>query len=209
MTRTFIFDRGDLLLPESAAALLPPWRRERFVRLRREEARQESLAAGLLYRRAMTLWGADPGAEVVLLPAGKPVLAGREDLYFSLSHSGRYVLCAVSDLPVGADVQECRPLRTDLTRWFHPGEQAWLAEQEDREAALYRLWTRKEAWVKAVSGETMLSLGEADVLHDLPGLWFRDIDLPGDYAAAVCAGEEEIGPPEPVFRRDLLDPLEV
>jgi phosphopantetheinyl transferase len=76
-------------------------------------------------------------------------------------------------------------------------------------AALYRLWTRKEAWVKAVSGETMLSLGEADVLHDLPGLWFRDMDLPGNCAAAVCAGEEEICPPETITGEELIISLAV
>ena len=31
--------------------------------------------------------------------------------YFSMSHSGEYVFCAVSEREVGADIQKCKPLK--------------------------------------------------------------------------------------------------
>ena len=112
-------------------------------------------------------------------------------MFFSLSHSGGCVLCAVSDHPVGADIQELREVKAGIARYFHRRERDWLMSllEDERQAGLFRLWTRKEAWVKAVSGDRMLTLSESDVTHGLPGLHFRDYAIPGGYAAAVC-GED-------------------
>ena len=207
MTEIYVFDREGAVLPEAAAALLPAWRRELLDRLKKESSRQESLCAGLLFAFAMERRGLPRDIAVERLPAGKPVLRDRDDVFFSLSHSGRYALCAVSGAAVGADVQEIRPVRMSVARRFHPDERAWLESlpAEERSGALFRLWTRKEAWVKAVSRERFLSLAEADVLRPLPGLRFRDCTLPGGYAAAVCTAEgEEISPPEHVSIAALL-----
>lgn len=207
MTELFVFDREGVTLPEAAAARLPVWRRPIFDRLKNENARQESLCAGLLYAWAVERRGLPRDAAVELLPAGRPVLAGRDDVWVSLSHSGRYVLCAVSGKAIGADVQELRAVRESIARRFHPEERAWLESlpEKERHAALFRLWTRKEAWVKAVSRERVLSLAEADVIHPLPGWQFRDYSLPGGYAAAVCAAEgEEIPLPEEVTPAALM-----
>lgn len=204
MTKLYAFDCEDEPLPEQLAVRLPAWRLERFERLKNAQARQESLSAGLLYAYAMRSNALDPEAPVTILPAGKPV---REDVYFSLSHSGRYALCAVGDGPVGADVQIQRPIRLSVSRRFHPDEQAWLARQpeNERQEALFRLWTRKEAWVKAVSGQRMLTLSEADVLHPMPELYFRDYSLPGGYAAALCAADADLpNETQYITRRQLL-----
>ncbi len=191
MTKVYIF-KYDGALAEAGSELLPRWRRRRFERLRYAPARQESLAAGLLWRYAMALQGVQKEEPVRFLQAGKPVLAEREDLYFSLSHSGSYAMCAVSDREVGADVQKIKPVRLSVARRFHFGERDWLAEQpgEDQNRAFFRIWTRKEAWVKAVSRDVLLSLGQADVIHDLPGWYFAEYDLEDGYLAAVCARED-------------------
>ena len=205
MTELYALDRGDERLPETLAERLPPWRRRRFDKLRSDGARQESLWTGLLFAYAMERRGVDPGEPVRLLPAGKPVFAERTDVYFSLSHSGRYILCAVSGAPVGADVQTPRNTRLTVARRFCPAEQAWLSSlpEAERQAGLFRLWTRKEAWVKAVSGERTLALDEADVLRGVPGLTFRDYRLPGGVFAALCTAEDD--PPDaPVFPGSIL-----
>lgn len=206
-----MFDRDGVTLPDEAALLLPAWRRARWEALKNEKARAESLAAGLLFAAAMKRRGLTGGEmdRVTLRPAGKPVLADRDDVWFSLSHSGRYVLCAVSGRPVGADVQQMRQARRSLARRFHPAEQAWLSSlpENEQNAALFRLWTRKEAWVKAVSEERMLSLSEADVIHGLPGLCFRDYTLPGGYAAALCGGSGPLPGLTAISREELLAEL--
>ncbi len=194
MAAIYLFDRESGLVPDGAADLLPPWRRRLWEQRRNENSRYESLCAGLLYACAMRRSGEDPDAEVSFLAQGKPVLSGREDCFFSLSHSGRYVICAVGRRPLGADVQKIRPVNLSISRRFHPAEQAWLETlpESGRAEAFFRIWTRKEAWVKAVSAERVLSLDEADVISGPAGLHFRDYSLPGGYAASVCAEEEEL-----------------
>ncbi len=204
MTELYLFDGEEGPLPEEAERLLPAWRRERLAPLKNPSARRESLAAGLLWRYAMKKRGLSPEAEVIRLPAGKPVLAASDAAWFSLSHSGRYVLCAVSDRPVGADVQEPRRVSASVERFFHPAERLWLDGAGERERAFFRLWARKEAWVKAVSADRMLSLDEADVIHPLPGLYFQDFELPGGFQAALCAGENCPLDPLRVCRADLV-----
>lgn len=163
---------------------LPPWRRERLAALRNESARLSSLGAGLLWRRVMEENGLDPLQPVTLLGAGKPVFA-RQTAFFSLSHSGDLCLCAVSDRPVGADVQEIRPVSLSVARRFCPDEREYLLALPEREQteALTALWARKEAWVKAVSRERMVALDEYSVRA--PGAWrFSDFHMENCCAAA-------------------------
>jgi 4'-phosphopantetheinyl transferase len=145
MTEVYVFDRGLEPLDEALAALIPPWRRQRMGQLHNLAARQESLGAGLLYAYAMRRRGLSGDEPVAVLAAGKPVLARQTDVHFSLSHSGPWAMCAVSDKPVGVDVQQIKPVKLSIARRFHPQEQAWLLHQpmQAQQAAFFCLWTRK------------------------------------------------------------------
>jgi 4'-phosphopantetheinyl transferase len=75
--------------------------------------------------------------------------------YFNLSHSGELALLAVTRrAPVGVDVELVRELRDQdalVKRFFSAAEQADFAKlsADDRVAAFYSIWTRKEALIKA------------------------------------------------------------
>ncbi len=205
MTEVYVFDRGEETLSEELLCRLPPWRQERTARLKNAIARQESLAVGLLWCYGVEKRGWSRAEPVSLCSAGKPVFS-KSAVHFSLSHSGRYAMCALSEERVGVDVQELRQVKPSMARWLHPQERQWLESwpPERQTEAFFRLWTRKEAWVKAESGERMLSLGETDVIHPLPGYEFMEYALPFGCRAAVCARERI--PAEPVFvtREELL-----
>lgn len=75
--------------------------------------------------------------------------------YFSLSHSGDWLACAISPQPVGVDV-ECSDRERDfqaLNEWMHEP----LALQDapgnpwEQQAWFYAQWTLKEAWLKQVT----------------------------------------------------------
>lgn len=193
MLRLYYARRPDT---ETAAltARLPAWRRETLARLKNEDARRSSLGAGLLWRLVMEENGLDPNAPVRRLGAGKPVLAGG-GVWFSLSHSGKLCLCALSDGPVGADIQKPRPAKLSIARRFCADERAYLeslpaAEQND---ALMALWARKEAWVKAMSRERMLALDEYSVLAGGAPWLFTDFQVE-DCFGSVCAAERAAAP---------------
>ncbi len=84
---------------------------------------------------------------------GKPELA-EQRLQFNLSHSAGHALIAISSHAVGIDLEFMGKPNIDLPGMIdmvcHPDEKAALATLEGtaRQAAFYRLWSRKEAYCK-------------------------------------------------------------
>ncbi|MFF4214810.1 4'-phosphopantetheinyl transferase family protein [Streptomyces nondiastaticus] len=141
--------------------------------------------------------------------AGKPRLAHDPGLYVSYSHSGGVVVLAVcAGGPVGVDVERVVPrphLRELAEECLAPSESAsWRGTAPGREADEFaRLWTRKEAVLKAWGRGFPGSLAEVvtgpgarpgePVVLALPaalgpvGLWtVRDLGAPAGYRAAVA-----------------------
>ena len=138
---------------------------------------------------------------------GKPYLRDYP-FYFNLSHSGDYVICAVSDREVGADIQRCsmekgERLERIARRFFSPEELAALAccrEQAERAQLFYRLWTRKEAYGKltgrgigAALDKNFLPSGSEGETDGESVLW-QEWQYPSGYRIALCAqGTERSG----------------
>jgi 4'-phosphopantetheinyl transferase len=85
---------------------------------------------------------------------GKAHVRG-DALHFNISHSGGALAVAVSrSLPLGIDLEHRRRPRRALElaqRFFAPDEAQALGRlaETERQVAFLRLWTCKEAWVKA------------------------------------------------------------
>jgi 4'-phosphopantetheinyl transferase len=84
---------------------------------------------------------------------GKPEVPGSA-LRFNISHSGGLALIALAQVEVGVDVELPRPRRTDgiARRFYAPAEVERLFAVEDeaaRRELFFRLWTCKEAFLKA------------------------------------------------------------
>jgi 4'-phosphopantetheinyl transferase len=122
-------------------------------------------------------------------PHGKPELVG-ESLAFNVSHSGVLAAIAVSDVgPIGVDLEEHADIDDPAAiarRFFTPAEAATI---EDDPAAFYRLWCRKEAWIKAQGVGLDALLERVDVRTPPAGWMLVDLDLAAGYSAAVaCRG---------------------
>ena len=91
---------------------------------------------------------------------------------FSMSHSECIALVAVSaDHPIGVDVERVRPLPDIdhlLERFFTSHEQASILAMnpDDKLAAFYRCWSRKEAVLKASGLGLSADLGKLSVDWD-------------------------------------------
>jgi hypothetical protein len=100
-----------------------------------------------------------PGAwaPIELSATGKPRLVGVRDFAFNLSHSGDWVVLATSEGgSVGIDIEPSQAPRNLAVerisaRYFHPPEQRALAalDPSQRRTGFARLWTLKEAYLKA------------------------------------------------------------
>ena len=86
-------------------------------------------------------------------PRGKPVALDAPGLQFNVTHGSSLALIAFCDLAVGVDVESPDALTQQSAldeSVCSPTELAWVRGQPSpREAALLRLWTRKEAVLKA------------------------------------------------------------
>lgn len=119
---------------------------------------------------------------------GKPYLQ-KKFCCFSLSHSGEYVFCAVSDREIGADIQRCLPRKDhNLEKRFFSERERLLLEGrsgEERENLFYRLWTKKEAYGKLTGDGIGQAVGmDTEALSDRVS--FEEWQLPGQYCMAVC-----------------------
>lgn len=119
---------------------------------------------------------------------GKPYLAGSlavSGLHFNLAHSGDLALLAFArGRRVGVDVEQIRPLPELMTianRYFTANEAAQISAlpEEERRAAFFACWTRKEAFIKALGAgfalppdrfEVSLGAGEPPRLVAVKGM---------------------------------------
>ncbi|MBQ8684359.1 MAG: 4'-phosphopantetheinyl transferase superfamily protein [Clostridia bacterium] len=150
MVTLYGVDASPLMTPEALADIewwLDDSRRRRVQRLQVPEKQAQCAAAGLL----LTYLCGKNGTPPTLFHGsrGKPYLYGREDLFFSLSHTGQWVFCALSDKEIGLDAQALSPHNPAIVaRHFSSSEQAWLEEQGDKDITFTCLWCMKEAYLK-------------------------------------------------------------
>jgi 4'-phosphopantetheinyl transferase len=124
-----------------------------------DEDRRTYVAAHALLRRALRdlLGGEEP--VLVREPLGRPQLdpaqRARSALSFNLTHTRGFAACAIRrGGPVGIDAEDVRrPIDVDAVaaRWFAPTERRLLAilPEAARADAFFRIWTAKEAILKA------------------------------------------------------------
>ncbi|NLT58688.1 MAG: 4'-phosphopantetheinyl transferase superfamily protein [Clostridiales bacterium] len=88
--------------------------------------------------------------EVAHSANGRPYLVAGEGL-LSISHTGSIWVCALSDKPLGIDV-EChreKDYSAIVRRHFEPGD---AARTNGADAEFYRLWTARESVIKYFAG---------------------------------------------------------
>lgn len=150
---------------------------------------------------------------------GKPLLSsveGGANLHFNLSHSADLALIALRQSgEVGVDIEL---VRDDFAcgliakRFFCDTEVAWLegVMPAERHKSFFRIWTRKEAFLKANGEGVWHDLRRFDVTRSpvqdrgLVSAWhLQDIDLGGQFQAAVAA--EGLVPPVKLLRWSIMD----
>lgn len=101
-------------------------------------------------------------------PQGKPLLK-EYSIQFNVSHSERLgVVALCQDHRVGVDIERHRPLEDmdDLARrFFTTGESALLTPLSglEKQRLFYKIWTCKEAYLKAVGAGLLLPLDQVEV----------------------------------------------
>ena len=140
---------------EQAMALLDRTELQRARRFIDSAHSRRFIVAHAALREILGRWlGREPGAiDFELSAHGRPLLRNGGAV-FSLSHSADMALCAVtSEGELGVDIERRRSLehRALGRRFFSASEADALEElpEDEREAAFFDCWVRKEAYIKA------------------------------------------------------------
>ena len=122
---------------------------------------------------------------------GKPYWEDSSLPYFSLSHSGDYVVLVSAPSEVGVDLQQHRDIsKTAVSgRHFAKTEADYLASKDSEPTDFFILWTRKEALGKC-EGVGLIPMLERDFLdldaEEYKPYYWMEIDGLTGYSMAIC-----------------------
>lgn len=188
--------------------LVPETTRLKIASFARNNDAQRSLLGEVLARHLLTK------ATGVVLPAypfttgakGKPGPEGYKGVHFNISHSGQWVVVALSPNCVGVDVEKMRKVPEGVAhRFFSESENIMLqnAQNESQKAEIFfTLWTLKESFLKAIGTGLTKSLSSFTVVNtglrqfrltndpEAEGYYLKTFELCDGYKLAACAASD-------------------
>jgi len=173
-----------------------PEKKERISRFRYDNDKKRSLYGNVLARylisRRLHIDNKDIVFEVNAY--GKPYLAGNKELFFNISHSGKWIFCGLAEKEIGVDIEHRGDCKEDLAkRFFSQEEYMYLMDtpEEKWQQAFYDIWSLKESYIK------YKGLGLSMPLNSFA------FHFEGDTVSLHTAAEEE---EQPFVKRYTFDP---
>ena len=183
--QVYVIEANDFIKPDSInlgdyISVLSVEEKERFHRYKNEKAQFTFLTARYFLRLLLSqkifrdkseasLANNDnfPSLIIETTPSGKPYLKDYPSLFFNLSHTDNLILIAISNSPVGVDVEKNErnaDKEAIIKHFFSKKEQLtfFSLPEEQRQLAFVKGWTRKEAILKA-TGEGLSKMNDYEV----------------------------------------------
>ena len=145
--------------------LVSAQRREQALRYKHTFGRFCCLKSWLMLQEELGVMGVSEVGEFDYNEHGKPFL--KDGPYFSISHCKEGIAVAIDDEPIGIDIEHIRKADNELIqRTMNEEEVRLIARARDNaDIAFTRLWTQKEAVVKA-QGTGILSFEQLQSVLD-------------------------------------------
>lgn len=153
---------------ENFLALVSDEKKEKISRQKSQIKANTMLMGEILAKKAISnKYGIDiRKITFSLTENGKPYIPERDDIHFNISHSGDYVALALSDKPVGIDIEMIKPVNKTLAKKILNEEEFLVFEaSEDKDSEFIKFWTMKEAVIK-LHGEKIASLDIRNCITD-------------------------------------------
>ena len=94
-------------------------------------------------------YGNHVNLEIVKTSSGKPYFKEKQGIYFNLSHCQEGIACAISDKPIGVDIQNIVEYNEDMLKMVCTDEEMEEIQMEtDMNQGFTRFWCMKEAYLK-------------------------------------------------------------
>ena len=168
-----------------ALAAVSPQRREYALRYRNERDQRLCLAAYRLLQHALLLeYGIEELPVFIYDNSGKPMLQGHPDIHFSMSHCHEAVAVAVSDHPIGIDIETLNHYSQEIAaRVMNEKEMKEIIASPQPARAFTRLWTMKESLYKLTGDDNGGDV--AHILDDTSMVRFMTCDYP-QFVVSEC-----------------------
>ncbi len=142
-------------------------RRDKIDSYRFEKDKKLSCGAFLLLKKLLSEENIiDPLFKTVKY--GKAYISNHDNIYFNLSHSGNMVLCAISDMEVGVDI-EYIDSEIDLNigrHYFFNNEYVSIMKSDNPSHEFFKYWVLKESYMKYTGLGMNLKLNSFEIIID-------------------------------------------
>ena len=171
---------------DAALAEISEQRREQAVKFKFELGQRLCVLAYRLLKQGLSeVYGMKENPLFEYNEHGKPSIVGHPEICFNLSHCKEAAICAISDQPIGVDVESVRSFNESLVRYtMNEDEIRQIESAEDRAVAFIRLWTMKEAALKLIG--TGISNDVKQVLCQERLIFETFIDSQRRYIYSIC-----------------------
>ena len=172
---------------EASLPLLSEQRREQALKFKHEQGRKTCAMAYLLLCEGLQQeYGITERPVFGYGEHGKPFILGHPDIHFNVSHCREAVICALSDQPVGVDVESIREYKDSLVRYTMNDQEVQQIERAERpDVEFIRLWTMKEAVLK-LSGQGITDNLKDVLLHTKTSELTTVVDPEVRYVYSIC-----------------------
>jgi len=174
----------------------------KYYDYKHSDSLQRSLIAELLIRKILSLKLNLIGKNIVFQKGhnGKPYLVNNQ-MYFNISHSGKWVVGAFSDIEVGIDIELIREPNYEVAKRFYSKVELEKLNSIDdknlKKEYFFDLWTLKESYLKAIgtgltkslSSFTIITSNKQIKLFDdspIDNIFFKQYQFDKEYKLAVC-----------------------
>lgn len=140
---------------------------------------------------------------------GKPFLNGYPKHHFNISHSGDFVVCAISNSLIGIDIEKIEQIDYEaIAKDFFTHPEYLYITQEDKNnlRKFYNIWTLKESFIKCCGMGLSMPLDMFSINIDSYNnirmvsatgevkskYYFRLFDIDREYKLAVCSLKKSI-----------------
>ena len=170
----------------------------RIKKIKNSISLKNSLSSLLSLRDLLVSIGIDTKAQdlsILRTSDGKPYFASLP-LHFNITHSGSICAVALSDFPIGIDLElidTSRDVTSISKRFFDSAEHSGLCNATDPYDYFFSIWTKKEAQAK-LSGKGLASIF-SEQINANPNLLFKEYRLADKTLTArlcICSENKNI-----------------
>jgi 4'-phosphopantetheinyl transferase len=179
---------------EKCIEIFPATIRKKLLKQKNKRSMYNSLLGNLLLIEAFkNKYTKNVLQDVERTEFGRPFLPFPFEFDFNISHSGSCVVCAIGEGPLGIDIEKLKSINIQpLKAFFSANEWVELNTSTELETDVLKLWTKKEAILKADGRGFQIPWHQVVIETDTLGYlekekWFlQEMNISNEYIANVA-----------------------